>query len=67
VASAALPPLPALAESKYGKEYEKCLSECIYEEEKITKGIAQVEVVSKADAMNTCKVKCKDLKKKVQK
>jgi len=34
------------------------LSKCLYEKTKITKGIGQVEVVSRADAMLECKPKC---------
>jgi hypothetical protein len=58
-----LPPLPAAAKD-YGKAYESCLSQCIYEETKIAKGIAKVEVVSKQEAMDTCKAKCASKKVK---
>ena len=44
--------------SKYDKDFDNCLSKCIYEKTKIAKGIAQVEVVSRADAIAECRPKC---------
>ncbi len=44
--------------SKTDKSFTECLSKCLYEKTKITKGIGQVEVVSRADAMLECKPKC---------
>ena len=44
--------------SKYDKKFESCLSQCVYEQTKIAKGIAQVEVVSRSEAMASCKQKC---------
>ena len=48
---------PAFAADKSAKEDKKfiaCLSECVYTEMKIAKGLAEVEVVSKADAYARC-------------
>ena len=51
---------PAFADdkSKYDKKFQSCLSECVYNEMKIAKGLAQVEVVSQKDAIASCKPKC---------
>ena len=46
------------AASKYDKDFDNCLSKCVYEKTKITKGIAQVEVISRAEAFAECKPKC---------
>lgn len=72
-AAAAAPPLaparaianimPAKVNDK-GKEYTECLSTCVYESTKITKGIGKVEVVSREEAYAACKPKCADKKKK---
>ena len=72
-AAAAAPPLaparaianimPAKVNDK-GKEYTECLSTCVYESTKITKGIAKVEVVSREEAYAACKPKCADKRKK---
>ena len=51
-------PRAARADGKYDKKFESCLSQCVYEQTKIAKGIAQVEVVSRSEAMATCKSKC---------
>ena len=58
MAAALSRPRAALADSKYDKKFESCLSLCVYEQTKIAKGIAQVEVVSRSEAMATCKSKC---------
>ena len=52
--------LPARADdkSKYDKKFQSCLSQCVYEAMKISKGIAEVEVVSQKEAIATCKPKC---------
>ena len=47
-----------------GKDYNVCISDCIYEATKITKGVAQVEVVTREEAMVDCKAKCRPLKVK---
>jgi hypothetical protein len=49
--------LPASAADK-GKAYNDCISKCVYEQTKIAKGIAQVEVKPREDAMAECKPKC---------
>ena len=50
---------PAHADGgKDDKKFQACLSQCVYEATKITKGIAQVEVMSRAEAFATCKPKC---------
>ena len=51
-------PRAARADGKYDKKFESCLSQCVYEQTKIAKGIAQVEVVSRSEAMASCKQKC---------
>ena len=60
--SAALLPLrPALADEK--KDFESCMSKCVYEATKITKGVGQVEVMGRAEAFAACKPKCAKSKK----
>ena len=57
--STALPARRALADGKKSdKEIQACLSKCVYEETKIAKGIAKVEVVSREEAFKICKPKC---------
>ena len=58
VAAVSLPPRIASADSKYDKKFEACLSQCVYETTKITKGVGQVEVISRSEAYATCKPKC---------
>jgi hypothetical protein len=52
--------LPAGADdkSKYDKKFQACLSQCVYEQMKISKGIAEVELISQKDAIASCKPKC---------
>ena len=57
-ASLLLPSRAVQAASKYDKDFESCLSKCLYEKTKITKGIAQVEVISRSEAYAQCKPKC---------
>ena len=48
---------PAFAADKSAKEDKKfiaCLSECVYTETKIAKGLAEVEVLSRAEAYARC-------------
>ena len=53
------PPAPARADGGKGdKKFQECLSNCVYEATKITKGIAKVEVMSRQDAYAMCKPKC---------
>merc|ERR1719291_972494 len=54
---------PASAADK-GKEYNSCLSQCVYDATKIAKGIAKVEVMSREDAFEKCKLECKPKIKK---
>jgi hypothetical protein len=49
--------LPASAADK-GKAYNDCISKCVYEQTKIAKGIGQVEVKPRDEAMAECKPKC---------
>jgi len=49
--------LPSSAADK-GKAYNDCISKCVYEQTKIAKGIAQVEVKPREEAMAECKPKC---------
>lgn len=58
LAALVLPSQSAHAASKYDKAFDDCLSKCVYEKTKITKGVGQVEVVSRADAFAECKPKC---------
>lgn len=60
ISAAFLGQLPARADdkSKYDKKFEKCLSMCVYEKTKIAKGIGEVEVVSRSEAMAVCKPQC---------
>ena len=64
VGFAALAVLPHAARAggsgntKDDKAFQECLSKCVYEKTKITKGIAQVEVVSRTEAYAECKPKC---------
>lgn len=44
--------------TKSDKKFQECVSKCVYEETKITKGIAKVEVVSRTEAYAICKPKC---------
>lgn len=44
---------PAFAADK-GKTYNDCMSKCVYDATKISKGIAQVVVESRGDAMAEC-------------
>ena len=53
-----LPTTAVFAADKYDKAFEECLSKCVYMKTKIAKGIAQVEVVSRADAFKECKKEC---------
>ena len=51
------PRAPAFAADKSAKEDKKfiaCLSECVYTETKIAKGLAEVEVLSRAEAYARC-------------
>ena len=59
-AAVTLQPLrPAFAEgSKSDKKFQECLSKCVYQQTKITKGIAQVEVIGRSEAYAICKPKC---------
>lgn len=52
--------LPALADdkSKTDKKFISCISECVYDQQKIAKGIGEVEYVTKKDALALCKPKC---------
>ena len=43
--------------TKGDKAFTECLSKCLYEQTKITKGIGQVEVVSRQEAYGVCKPK----------
>ena len=43
--------------TKDDKAFTECLSKCIYEATKITKGIAKVEVTSRQEAYVECKPK----------
>ena len=52
------PAAPARAEGKDDKKFQSCLSTCVYEQTKITKGIAKVEVMSRTEAFAFCKPKC---------
>lgn len=45
---------PAGAADKTDKKFISCVSECVYNEMKIAKGLAQVEVVSQKDAYAKC-------------
>ena len=52
------PAQPALAgDGKDDKAFQTCLSQCVYETTKITKGIGQVEVTGRAEAFAMCKPK----------
>ena len=55
------PPRPAMADSK--KDFESCISKCVYEATKITKGVAQVDVMPRSEAFAMCKPKCATSKK----
>uniref|UniRef100_A0A7S3T7R7 Uncharacterized protein n=1 Tax=Strombidinopsis acuminata TaxID=141414 RepID=A0A7S3T7R7_9SPIT len=57
VFSAGSAPRPVAAADK-GKAYNDCISKCVYEATKIAKGIAQVEVKPRDEAMAECKPKC---------
>ena len=61
-AAAALLPGAAFAASKDGtkkdKKFEECLSQCVYTQTKITKGIGEVEVMSRKEAYGICKPQC---------
>ena len=50
------PHAPAFAEksAKEDKKFIACLSECVYTETKIAKGLAEVEVLSRAEAYARC-------------
>ena len=52
------PTQQAAADGKYDKKFEACVSQCLYEQTKITKGVAKVEVMSRAEAYAVCKPKC---------
>ena len=43
---------------KDDKKFQECLSKCVYEQTKIAKGIAKVEVVSRTEAYAICKPQC---------
>ena len=61
------PNAPARADGgKSDKKFQECLSKCVYEETKITKGIAKVEVVSRSEAYAICKPKCATSKEQVR-
>ena len=47
---------PAFADdkSKTDKKFISCISECVYQEQKIAKGIAEVEYVTQKDAIAKC-------------
>jgi len=51
---------PAFADdkSKTDKKFISCISECVYQEQKIAKGIAEVEYVTQKEAIAKCKPKC---------
>ncbi|KAL1499808.1 hypothetical protein AB1Y20_012493 [Prymnesium parvum] len=51
--------------TKNDKAFQECLSKCVYESTKITKGIAKVEVVSRQDAYLECKPKCAKTKEQL--
>jgi len=53
-----LAPVRAAEGTKSDKKFQECVSKCVYEETKITKGIAKVEVVSRTEAYAICKPKC---------
>ena len=61
-ACAAATRLPAPARAAEGqksdKSFQTCLSKCVYDVTKITKGISQVEVISRQEAYAQCKPKC---------
>ena len=48
------------AASKYDKAFDECLSKCVYEETKITKGIGKVEVKTRSDSFAVCKPKVQE-------
>lgn len=52
-AAVTLPGTAAFADSKYDKAFDNCLSKCVYEKTKITKGIGQVRtfLFSQAQSM----------------
>uniref|UniRef100_A0A7S3TFD7 Uncharacterized protein n=1 Tax=Emiliania huxleyi TaxID=2903 RepID=A0A7S3TFD7_EMIHU len=62
-AAAGRAPARAFAADK-GKEYNDCMSKCMYEATKITKGIAKVEVTPREEAKEMCKPQCRPLAKK---
>ena len=45
------------------KAFESCMSKCVYEATKITKGVGQVEVMGRTEAFAACKPKCAKSKK----
>ena len=51
-------PLCAYALLQIAIQFEECLSKCVYEQTKITKGVGKVEVVSRTEAYGICKPKC---------
>ena len=59
--AALISPRPALADEK--KDFEACMSKCVYEATKITKGVGQVEVMGRTEAFAACKPKCAKSKK----
>ena len=59
--AALISPRPALANEK--KDFEACMSKCVYEATKITKGVGQVEVMGRTEAFAACKPKCAKSKK----
>merc|ERR1719217_1139704 len=55
-----LPWLPnAASAADKSKAFTNCVSNCVYEKTKITKGIAQVEVMSREEAFAVCKPECR--------
>ena len=64
----ALRPAPARAggTGKDDKAFQSCISQCVYTETKISKGIAKVEVMSRTEAYAKCKPQCATSKDQVR-
>ena len=65
-AATVLQPARVRAADKNDKKFQDCLSNCVYEQTKIAKGIAKVEVVSRTEAYALCKPKCATSKEQVR-
>lgn len=57
-ATALSQPARAGGTGKDDKAFQSCLSQCVYEATKITKGIGKVEVMDRSEAFKMCKPKC---------